>query len=144
LALGYIHHLVYTCVQVGTLYSEHARMVNRNKAKGTTWESAIVAYLKSRWWPFADRLTLSGSQDRGDIRLGDGIKVVIEAKNEKSITLAGYIKEVEAEVKNAGADIGAAWIKRVGKTDPAEAYVVMTGETFTKLLKEAGYTNGTS
>ena len=116
-------------------------MVNRNKAKGTSHESNIVDYLRSLSWPYADRLTLSGSNDRGDVRLGDGIPVVIEAKNEKSIDCAGYIKEVEAEVKNAGADIGFAWIKRRGTTDPGKYYVLMTGETVVKLLKEAGYVN---
>lgn len=114
-------------------------MVNRNKAKGTSHESNIVFYLKEKHWPFADRLTLSGANDRGDIRLGDGIPVVIEAKNEKSIDFAGYIKEVEAEVKNAGAEIGFAWIKRRGTTDPGQYYVLMTGDTVVKLLEKAGY-----
>lgn len=114
-------------------------MVNRNKAKGTSHESNIVEYLKSLWWPFADRLTLSGAKDRGDVRLGDGINVVIEAKNEKSIQLAGYIAELEAEMKNAGAEVGGVWIKRVGKGSPADHYVVMPGYIFVKLLKEAGY-----
>lgn len=114
-------------------------MVNKSKAKGTSHESNIVDYLRSKWWPFADRLTLSGSGDRGDIRLGDGIPVVIEAKNEKQINLAGYIKEVEAEVVNAKAKFGVAWIKRIGKGSPGDHYVVMTGDTFVRLLKEAGY-----
>lgn len=117
-------------------------MVNRNKAKGTSHESNLVTYLKSKWWPFADRLSLSGAQDRGDVRLGDGISVVIEAKNEKSIDCAGYIKEVEAEMKNANAEVGFAWIKRRGTTDPGKYYVLMTGEVVVKLLKEAGYVNG--
>lgn len=32
-----------------------------------------------------------------------------------------------------------AWIKRRGTTLPGEWYVAMTGDTFTRLLKEAGY-----
>lgn len=114
-------------------------MANRSKSKGTSWESAIVTYLKEKGWLYADRLTLSGSADRGDVRLGDGIPVVVEAKNTKSITLASFIKEVEIEVENAKAEIGVAWVKRVGKSSPGDAYVVMTGNMFIELLKKAGY-----
>ena len=47
--------------------------------------------------------------------------------------------EAQVEAENAGAMVGAAWIKRRGKASPGEAYVVMDGETFTHLLREAGY-----
>ena len=50
-----------------------------------------------------------------------------------------FLREAQVEAENAGALVGAAWIKRRGKASPGEAYVVMDGETFTHLLREAGY-----
>ena len=52
---------------------------------------------------------------------------------------AEFLREAQVEAENAGALVGAAWIKRRGKASPGEAYVVMDGETFTHLLREAGY-----
>jgi hypothetical protein len=109
-------------------------MTNRSKAKGTSWESAIVAFFKDCGWRYADRLTLSGSKDRGDVTLGNGFPVVIEAKCEKAITLAAYMAEVEAEKLNAGALVGMAWVKRPRKAGAADAYVVMSGTDAERLL----------
>ena len=86
------------------------------KQAGTRWESAL---------------------DKGDITGIPG--VVIEAKDVAKISLAEFLREAQVEAENAGALVGAAWIKRRGKASPADAYVVMDGETFTHLLKEAGY-----
>ena len=102
------------------------------RAKGTAWESVIVAYLKSEGFVMAERRALAGALDKGDIAGIHG--VVIEAKNTKAINLAQFIDETKAEVANAEADFGVAWIKRRGKTAPAEGYVVMTGEDFIKVL----------
>lgn len=112
-------------------------MVNRSKARGTSWESAIVNFLVDQGWPYCERRTLSGAQDKGDIAGIPG--VMIEAKSTKTITLGTFIKEVEVEQDNAKARVGVAWIKRVGKSSPADGYVVMTGTQFAYLLKEAGF-----
>ena len=112
-------------------------MTNRSKAKGTAAESAIVAYLKDCGWPHVERRTLNGSADRGDIAGIPG--VVIESKNVKTITLGTFVDEANKERDNAGADVGAAWVKRRGKGSPADWYVVMDGETFAGLLRAAGY-----
>ena len=107
------------------------------KQAGTRWESAIVDYLASRGWRHAERRAKAGALDKGDITGVPG--VVIEAKDVAKITLAEFLREAQVEAENAGALVGAAWIKRRGKASPADAYVVMDGETFTHLLKEAGY-----
>jgi len=111
--------------------------VNRAKQKGTSWETAIVRYLVSRGWLHAERRTLSGAHDRGDIAGLPG--VVIEAKNAQRIDLAGWLTEAQTEAKNAGAEVGVVWVKRRGKTSPAGGYVVMDGSTFADLLKSAGW-----
>ena len=107
------------------------------KQAGTRWESAIVDYPASRGWRHADRRAKTGALDKGDITGIPG--VVIEAKDVAKISLAEFLREAQAEAENAGAMVGAAWIKRRGKASPADAYVVMDGETFTHLLREAGY-----
>lgn len=104
---------------------------------GTKWETAIVGYLVDRGWIHAERRRLAGAADKGDIAGIPG--VVIEAKNTNRLDLAGAVDEAQAEAGNAGAAHGVAWIKRKGKSGAERGYVVMSGETFTNLLKEAGY-----
>lgn len=112
-------------------------MTNRSRAKGTQWETAIVAFLRDHGWPYAERRALSGNLDRGDIA---GLPaVVVEAKNAKTINLAGWLDEATVERDNDHADLGAVWIKRRGRLDPGRAYVVVDGDTFVQLLKAAGY-----
>lgn len=111
--------------------------MSRNKDKGTTWETAIVNYLRTRGAPHAERRTPNGTKDRGDIT---GIPaIVIEAKNTTRIDLAGSLKEAHTERDNDHADLGAVWAKRRGKTSPADGYVIMDGKEFTDLLIAAGY-----
>lgn len=111
--------------------------MSASKRKGTGWETAVVTYLKENGVPHAERRTLNGAKDRGDIAGIPG--VVIECKNEKTVTLATYMDETEKERRNDNASIGAAWVKRRGKASPAHGYVVMTGERFLRLLADAGY-----
>jgi len=111
--------------------------MNRSRDKGTAWETAIVNYLKSCGWPHAERRALNGNQDRGDITGIPG--TCIEAKAANRLELAQWMKELEAEKRNANATVGVCWIKRRGKTSPGDAYVVMDGHQFVQLLKEAGW-----
>jgi hypothetical protein len=111
--------------------------MSKSRAKGTHWETAIVQYLRDRGWPNVERRALHGRQDRGDI--AGIIGVVIEAKNERQITLAQYANETAEETARDNASVGAAWIKRPRHTDPGKGYVLLDGATFTQLLKEAGY-----
>ena len=104
------------------------------RAKGTAWETAIVNYLIGEGFVMAERRALAGALDKGDITGIPG--VVIEAKNCKTINLAQFVDEANVEAINANADVGVAWVKRRGKTSPAEAYVVMSGTTFIELLTQ--------
>ena len=111
--------------------------MNKPKKVGTAWETAIVGYLRGRGVDHAERRALTGGADRGDIAGIPG--VVVEAKNCARVELAAWVAEVTAEVLNAGAALGAVWIKRRGKASPGDGYVVLTGEAFVGLLIEAGY-----
>lgn len=110
--------------------------MSKSKAKGTAWESAIVRYL-IHLGVRAERRTLTGNKDRGDIAGIPGL--VIEAKNTRTALLAQYLDEANQEASHAEADIGVVWMKRVGFTSPAKGYVLMDGETFIGLLTDAGY-----
>ena len=111
--------------------------MNRPKIKGTSWESAIVGYLRGRGARHAERRALNGTTDRGDI--AGVIGVVMEAKNAREHKLAVWVNEMRVEVVNDGARVGAVWIKRVGKASPRDGYVVLTGADWVTLLIEAGY-----
>jgi hypothetical protein len=111
--------------------------VSASKQKGTAWETAIVRYLHEVGVPHAERRALNGTKDRGDIAGIPG--VVIEAKNERALSLAEWVREAEGECHNAGASVGAVWHKRRGFPYPADGYVTMTGAQFVNLLRDAGY-----
>ena len=110
--------------------------MSKSKARGTAWETEIVNTLRSKWWPNAERRTLSGAADKGDINLHPD--VVIEAKDHGTLRFSQWISEAETERVNAGASIGVVWAKRRGKASAGDAYVVMTGEQFIELLKRSG------
>ena len=106
--------------------------MNKSKQKGTSWESAIVKWLNENGWPIVERRTLSGAADKGDIV---GLPVVVEAKAHKSYSFPEWVREAEVEAKNAGVEVGVVWAKRIGKTSPADGLVVMSGQTFLKILE---------
>ena len=107
------------------------------RRKGTSWESAIVTYLQERGWIHAERRALAGRDDRGDIAGLPG--VCIEAKSAARHELAQWWEQAKVERRNANAETTCVWFKRRGKTSPAEGFVLMDGETYTALLKAAGW-----
>jgi hypothetical protein len=108
------------------------------RSKGTRWETAIVDYLRDHGWPHAERRALNGVRDKGDIAGLPG--VVIEAKDHAGHNaLAGWVDEATAEALNAGAHHAIVWHKRRGKASPGDGYVTMTGDTYTALLRAAGF-----
>lgn len=104
--------------------------MSASKAKGTRWESQIVAYLDGAGFR-VERRTLSGASDKGDIA---GLPLVIEAKNAARIALASWVDEAVAEARNAGVAVGVVWHHRKGKGSPGDGYVTMRGEDFVTLL----------
>jgi hypothetical protein len=111
--------------------------MSASKDRGTRWESAIVSFLRDKGFTYAERRALAGALDKGDITGLPG--VVVEAKHVARTDLSGWLDEAEQERDNARADVGVVWFKRRGYTSPGRAYVLMTGDDFTWLLKSAGY-----
>nr|WP_245695519.1 hypothetical protein [Streptomyces antibioticus] len=104
---------------------------NPSKTKGTAWESAIVAYLREHHDPGAHRNVQMGARDIGDV---DGYYLhALEAKAEKSITLADYIAQANREAIHAGQPFGCAVVKRRMR-GVADGYVVRDLRTDVRLL----------
>lgn len=104
------------------------------KKKGTAAETAVVTYLRAAGFIQAERRTLNGSHDRGDIAGLPG--VVIEVKNCARQELGSWVAEAEVERDNDHASLGVVWHKRRGKGHPADWFVTMSGAQFTALLRE--------
>lgn len=109
-------------------------MSNPAKQKGTSFETAVVTYLREHDIT-ARRNALTGSQDSGDILVGPW---TLEAKNRKVYAFGVAVDEAKAEAAHAGTPRYAAVIKRNGKGDVARAFVVMELEQFAAVLIDAG------
>lgn len=114
-------------------------MTSPERRKGSAFENEIVRYLRENGHPFAERAYGAGRpDDRGDI---DGLPGwVLEAKCHKSLDLAGWANEAEAEAANARAPWWAVIAKRRGKPVDS-AYVVMPLSQFARLLAEEPVSN---
>jgi hypothetical protein len=102
-------------------------VTNRPKQVGTDAENKVVAYAKERGWTHADRLTLSGVNDRGDVRLGDGVPVTIEVKGGQGALSKphDHLRELKAEMINNKHHVGAVIAKKPGSTKVGEDWVAM-------------------
>lgn len=106
-------------------------MANRAKAKGTSWESAIVNHLAARGIE-SRRKALAGGQDEGDIDVGPsgpGRGWTLEAKNVRTYAFGAWVEEAALEAKHAGRPC-AVVAKRNGKGSPGEGFVVMRFDDF--------------
>lgn len=117
-------------------------MVNKPKNKGTAGESAVVAYLRTAGFPYAERLALQGGKDRGDITGIPGI--VIEVKAVQEYAFNGWLSEARVERDNAGADFGLVVAKprMVGTTRTRQWYALMYAYDYLALLSQASKESG--
>lgn len=98
-------------------------MANPSKAKGTSFETALVDFLKPMF-PAVERRALHGNTDKGDIA---GIPDwTFEAKNRKKLGIGGALDEAITEARNAGTPYAVAIVKRPRKGDVAQAFAIMT------------------
>jgi len=105
------------------------------KRKGSGAERDVVTWLKANGYLYADRRLAGATLDKGDISGIPG--VTIEIKNHAKLDLAGWIAELEVEMKNDGAWTGTVLHKRKGKGDVGEWYATMPAKVWLALLKQA-------
>lgn len=109
-------------------------MSSASKRKGAAFEALVVGYLR-QWWPNAARTLAGARDDRGDV---SGVPLVMELKNHKTVDLAGWWKEAEAEMHNACATRAVVVHKRKGVVDPALQWVTMPLWVLVDLLDRDG------
>jgi Holliday junction resolvase len=112
-----------------------------NKRKGGAWETEIVGDARGRRGYDAERQPKNGSRDSGDVVIRfPGLHLVVEAKNEKSISLPGYLAELAVEVANyrkarpSATAAGVVFVKR-RQYGAAKGYAVMEVDAFYDLLE---------
>lgn len=112
--------------------------MSKNKAKGTSAETAVVNYLISRGYIHAERRALAGVNDKGDVAGLPG--VCIEVKAHKSYSIPAWLKELAAEKVNSKANIGFLVVKPVGvgTANTGSWWAIMPLEQAVDLLDRAG------
>jgi len=97
-------------------------MVNRPKQIGTAAETAVVRAARTRGFPHADRLTLTGNKDRGDISLTPGVIVEVKggekARNASDLDIERWLTETDRERNHANADVALLVTQRRGVGAP--------------------------
>ena len=111
--------------------------MSKQRQKGTSFETAIVGWLKEHGFPHAERRALHGTFDKGDIT-GTG-PLVWECKNHKTLAISEWLVETGDERQNAAADYGILVAKRRGHGNPGEQYAILPLHQLAALLKQAGY-----
>jgi hypothetical protein len=104
------------------------------KQKGTRAETAVADYLRPTF-PHVERRALNGNKDRGDI--AGIIGTVLEVKDCKTMTLAAWVKELDAEMVNDHATFGAVIHKKRGTMQVGDWYATMPVSVLVTLLKAA-------
>lgn len=110
------------------------------KKAGSSFERLIADYLRDNWDDRVDRRVKTGSVDKGDIAnfRVNGHRIVLECKNETKYDFSNAVNEARIEAINDGAVVGLAVVKRHGKANADEQFVVFTLGDFVKLLKVIG------
>ena len=120
-------------------------MGNKNKAKGTAFETAIKEYLINKGFVNARRAALSGSDDTGDIH---GIEqrttlrpACVQCKNQKKWDLSGWLDATVEQAKRLKNALPILVVKRPNKGTKSlgESYVVMRLDDFVELLNDSQY-----
>lgn len=111
--------------------------MSASKAKGTKFESLIVAYLIEHLQDDRiERRTLSGTRDRGDVAglRHMGQRLVLEAKNTTRWQAGTWLNEAEIERGNDDAGVGMVCAKRVGKGKAGDQIVMLTLRDLVSLM----------
>lgn len=119
-------------------------MANKSKDIGTKAETAVVRAARTRGFPHADRITLSGHKDRSDVRLTLGLTagIVVQvkggqyAKTASDQQIANWLHETETGRVNAGAAIALLVTQRtgIGLPNAHRWWAHLTVHTFLTLL----------
>lgn len=116
--------------------------MSRSKQKGTAAETAVIRALQRLGWPEAERRTLSGSNDKGDVNAHRGF--VMECKDTAKWSVPGWMRETETERRNAEAAYGILVVKapRIGHDNAHRWITVMDQDDTVSLIIAAQIRSG--
>lgn len=111
-------------------------MVNKPRIKGTFAETVVVNYLRDNGFPYAERRTLKGAKDRGDVAGCPGLCFEVKYAG-VNLKISSWLGETDVESLNDGADYGILVVKPLGLGERSVAswYAVMTSGYFAKLVQ---------
>lgn len=109
--------------------------MNRPRALGTMAESAVVAFLRANGFLQAERRSLKGSLDQGDVTGTPGLCWEVKYGN-GGIRMGAWVAQTEIERLNAGADFGILVIKPrgLGARSTGRWYAVMSVPSFDQMV----------
>lgn len=96
--------------------------MNRSKARGTAFETAVVDFMRAHGLPLVERRALRGAKDCGDI--SGVVGWTLELKNHRELDLGTWMTEAQREAMNDGGYRHAVIHKRRGK-NVRDAYVTL-------------------
>jgi hypothetical protein len=108
-----------------------ARTTNRPRKIGTATETAVVRFLRDNGWPHAERRSLKGTADQGDITGTPGLVWEVKggeaARTASDLKIAAWLEETDTERVNAGADAGVLVVqrRRVGAANAGRWWAVV-------------------
>lgn len=113
--------------------------MNKPRDKGTMAESAVVAFLRGHGFPYAERRSLKGSLDQGDVTGTPGLCWEVKYAN-GGLRLASWMRELALEILNSGAEHGILVVKPIslGVMSVNRWYAVMRLPEHEALIKQAG------
>ena len=119
-------------------------MTNRNKAKGTAWETDVRKYLRNNQLD-VEPLRQLGTVDEGDLVVrtpNTDARIVLEAKNRGQVSLPQFLREAADEsalyAHNRGipqVDTFGVAVVKARQKPTGQAYAVLTLEDFARLMR---------
>ena len=123
-------------------------MVNKAKAQGTAWETAVVGRLRAAGFQLADRIKEGGSLDEGDVAFEDrfGENWIVECKARANYNVTQGLAKAKLKAANFRAGkmphVVVAWKKLTRKdgnerrsADGEPDVVIMDWETYMMLVQ---------
>jgi ribosome modulation factor len=119
---------------------------NKNKAKGTSFETVILRYIK-RVFVNAYRPALQGNHDTGDINgiRGPSRDAIVQCKNQRTFKLSEWLNATVDQADNGATQLSTPLpilvVKRpgVGEKNVGDNYAIMRLSDLISLLEEAEY-----
>ena len=117
--------------------------MNKPRIKGTFAETVVVNYLRDNGFPYAERRSLKGAKDRGDVAGCPGLCFEVKYAG-VTPKIGAWLEETDAESLNDSADYGILVVKPLGLGERSVAswYAVMTSEYYDKLSRAVRFLEG--